>query len=305
MLTLLSDSACSLTNTPRPTRLAAAPAFAALLALFAAMPAQAHEPRELLSLINAYRAAPGPCDGRRAAPAPPLTRQRALSGVQVPSGALLDQILEKNGFPVARAEAIHVSGPEDARSVMALIGPAYCTTLLNPKFSAIGAGRTGNTWLIILAQPAPPPEVDRLAPPEQTGKVVLAAVNSARAAARTCGNHHYPPAPALAWNGALGDAALGHSRDMAQKRYFSHSGNDGRTVGDRAASAGYRWRRIGENIAAGQSSAEEVVAGWLASPGHCANIMNGAFTEMGAAYAIHRGRQEARAYWTQVFGTPR
>jgi uncharacterized protein YkwD len=236
---------------------------------------------------------------------PPLAPHRALSGVQVASGALLDQVLEKNGFPVARAEAIHVSGPEDAQSVMALIGPVYCSTLLNPTFSAIGAGRTGNSWLIILAQPAPPPAVDQLAGPEQAGKVVLAAVNSARATARSCGSQYYPAAPALAWNGALGDAALRHSRDMAEKRYFSHSGKDGRSVSDRALSGGYRWRRIGENIAAGQSSPEEVVAGWLASPGHCANIMNGTFTEMGAAYAIDRGRREARAYWTQVFGTPR
>lgn len=301
---VFAPNACSLTNTPRHTRLSAAVASAAI-ALLASEPAQAQGQRELVTLINAYRAAPQPCNGRRAAPVPPLAPQRALSGVRVAHGALLDHVLEQNGFRVARAEAIHVSGAEDAGSVMALIGPAYCTTLLNPEFSAIGAGRTGNTWLIILAQPAPPPAVDRLAGPEQAGKVVLAAVNSARATARTCGSQYYPAAPALSWNGALSDAALVHSRDMAGKRYFSHHGKDGRSVSDRALSAGYRWRRIGENIAAGQSSPEEVMAGWLASPGHCANIMSGAFTEMGAAYAIDRGKQEARAYWTQVFGTPR
>lgn len=304
MLTFLTHEVCRLTNTPRATPLAATLA-AAITAVSGAAPAQAQGQPELISLINAYRAAPGPCNGRRAAPAPPLAPQRALSGVRVASGALLDQVLEHKGFPVARAEAIHVSGPDDARSVMALIGPAYCTTLLNPAFSAIGAGRTGNTWLIILAQPAPPPAVDQLAGPEQAGKGVLAAVNSARATARTCGGNYYPAAAALAWNGALGAAALGHSRDMAEKRYFSHSGKDGGTVADRASSAGYRWGRIGENIAAGQSSPEEVVAGWLASPGHCANIMNGGFTQMGAAYAVDRRRRDARAYWTQVLGSPR
>jgi len=71
-----------------------------------------------------------------------------------------------------------------------------------------------------------------------------------------------------------------------------------------AAYAGYRWQQIGENIAAGQGSAEQVVAGWLASPGHCANIMNPGFTEMGAAYATSEGGA-AGSYWTQVFGTPR
>jgi uncharacterized protein YkwD len=85
----------------------------------------------------------------------------------------------------------------------------------------------------------------------------------------------------VAWNGALGDAALAHSTDMARLRYFTHQGKDGRAVGDRALQAGYRWQRIAENIAAGQESGDEAVAGWLASPGHCANIMNGRFTEMG------------------------
>lgn len=303
---VFAPEAYSLTYTFRQTRLPAARASAAAaIALFAAVPAQAQGQRELVTLINAYRAAPQACNGRRAAPVPPLAPQRALAGVRVATGALLDQVLEQNGYPVARAEAIHVTGPEDAQAVMALIGPAYCTTLLNPMFSAIGAGRTANTWLIILAQPALPPAVDRLAGPEHAGKVVLAAVNNARATARSCGGQYYAAAPALSWNGALSDAALGHSRDMAVNRYFSHHGKDGRSVSDRVLSAGYRWRRIGENIAAGQSSPEEVVAGWLASPGHCANIMNGTFTQMGAAYAINRGRPEARAYWTQVFGTPR
>jgi uncharacterized protein YkwD len=47
------------------------------------------------------------------------------------------------------------------------------------------------------------------------------------------------------------------------------------------------------------------VQGWLDSPGHCANIMNDDFTEMGAAYAVNTAREPARIYWTQVLGTPR
>ena len=89
---------------------------------------------------------------------------------------------------------------------------------------------------------------------------------------------------------------------MGQHRYFSHAGRDGRDVGARARSTGYDWRRVGENIASGQASAAEAVAGWLESPGHCANLMNPAFTEMGAAYALREGPRPA-AYWTQVFGS--
>ncbi|HVL75822.1 MAG TPA: CAP domain-containing protein, partial [Noviherbaspirillum sp.] len=66
----------------------------------------------------------------------------------------------------------------------------------------------------------------------------------------------------------------------------------------------YRWRRIGENVGSGQGDAARAVSGWLRSPGHCSNIMNPAYTEMGAAYALNRDG-EALIYWTQVFGRPR
>lgn len=259
----------------------------------------------LVNLINAYRAAPGKCEGRKHRPAPPLAPHRALANVRVDPGTFLDQVLEKRGYRAAKAEAIHISGPTDALEVMTAIKSTYCSTLLNPRFSAVGAGRAGDTWLILLAEPAPPPASTLLPESSTAGKAILQAVNSARSTARTCGRQHFPPAPSLAWNGALGDAALVHSRGMAEHRYFSHRGKDGSDVAERAAKAGYRWRRIGENIAAGQSSTEEVVAGWLSSPGHCANIMNGSFTEMGAAYAVSKARAEGHVYWTQVFGAPR
>ena len=67
---------------------------------------------------------------------------------------------------------------------------------------------------------------------------------------------------------------------------------------DRALRAGYKWRTIGENIASGQRTAQEAVQGWLDSPGHCANIMNAAFAEMGVGYAVNPAR--GTLYWTQV-----
>ncbi|HBZ05376.1 MAG TPA: CAP domain-containing protein, partial [Massilia sp.] len=99
-------------------------------------------------------------------------------------------------------------------------------------------------------------------------------------------------------------AAREHSSDMAAHRRFSHRGSDDSEVAQRATRVGYRWRHIGENIAAGQTSAQEAVAGWLESPGHCANLMNPDFSEMGAGYAISRARMPGFAYWTQVFAMP-
>lgn len=76
-----------------------------------------------------------------------------------------------------------------------------------------------------------------------------------------------------------------------------------RCAGKPAAMSGCDWRAIGENIAAGQGSARKVMAGWLSSPGYCANIMSGDFTEMGAAHAIDRST--ATIYRMQVFGSRR
>jgi uncharacterized protein YkwD len=277
----------------------------ACTAMFAAIPAPGQNRDRLVDLINDYRAAPGSCEGRPASPVAPLEPHPALSNLQVDTGAFLEQTLERAGYPVARAEAISISGSPDARSAMAAIERKYCRTLLSTQFSAVGAGRTGDSWLIVFAQPAQPSPVLQLPDWLEVGKDILQAVNTARATGRACGERQFPAAPALAWNGALGEAALAHSLDMARQRYFSHQGKDGRVVGDRALQAGYRWRRIAENIAAGPESAEEVVTGWLSSPGHCANIMSGGLTEMGAAYAINTARATPRVYWTQVFGTPR
>jgi uncharacterized protein YkwD len=67
---------------------------------------------------------------------------------------------------------------------------------------------------------------------------------------------------------------------------------------------GYAWRQVGENIAAGQGSAQQAVSAWLSSPPHCANLMNPNHREMGAAYAVN-ANSNSTIYWTQVFATPR
>jgi uncharacterized protein YkwD len=275
------------------------------MALLAAVPAHAQKRGALVDLINAYRAVPANCQGEPATPLAPLVQHPALASVHIAPGHFLDEALKRSGYPVLYAEAIYVSGAPDARAVMTAIEDRYCRTLLNPAFSAVGTQRTGDDWQIVLARPTPPPRALRLPTSSQAGKSILNAVNAARASGRNCGGQYYRPAPALAWNGALGNAALAHSLDMAKQRYFSHQGKDGRAVGDRAQHAGYRWRRVGENIATGQETPAAVVSGWLDSPGHCANLMHPDFTQMGAGYAIDHARDPPRAYWTQVFGTPR
>lgn len=131
---------------------------------------------------------------------------------------------------------------------------------------------------------------------------MLELVNKARSAPRSCGTQRFGSALGIEWNTKLASAALAHSGDMAKRNYFAHAAQDGSTVGDRATREGYEWQRVAENITSGQGSPQRVVAGWLASPGHCANIMQTDFTEMGAAYVVNAD-SDTMIYWTQVFGT--
>jgi uncharacterized protein YkwD len=134
-------------------------------------------------------------------------------------------------------------------------------------------------------------------------QAMLNAVNNARAQARDCGAQSFSAVPALTWNCNLEAAALGHSKDMANNNYFSHTGANGSSPGDRISQAGYSWSTYGENIAAGSgySAASAVVQGWLDSPGHCSNIMGGNFTNLGAAKYSNPSSTYG-LYWTQVFG---
>jgi len=277
---------------------------AALVAATAATPfvARAAQADALADLINAYRAAPGACAGQAAPPAAPLAVEPALAGVRIGPGTFLDAALQEAGYPVEHAEAITVTGPPDARAAMDAIGTKYCRQLRAPDVAAIGTAHTGNAWQIVLARPLVIPPLPDW---PEAGQAILALVNAARAQPRTCGTRAFGPAGPVTWNPLLARAAFVHSADMAEKHYFNHKQPDGSQPQDRATAAGYRWMRVGENIASGQRTPEEAVASWLDSPGHCANIMNPTFTEMGAAYVIHPQNRNRTAYWTQLFGTPR
>lgn len=125
--------------------------------------------------------------------------------------------------------------------------------------------------------------------------MLLQLVNNVRQSGCRCGDTYYPPAKPLTWNDQLEQAAFGHSNAMITKKFFAHTAPDGSTGGSRIEQAGYKWKSFGENIAFGYRSEKEVIEGWIKSPGHCKNIMNRDFKEMGVARAGN--------YWTQTFGS--
>ncbi len=130
-------------------------------------------------------------------------------------------------------------------------------------------------------------------------KEFLERINRTRQDGCNCGVTYMPPVPPLTWNDVLEKAAMGHAKDMANKNYFSHESKDGSSPYNRVENAGYgtsgyKSYTVGENIAQGQQSIAEVMAGWFKSEGHCRNLMNPGFKEVGVA--------EYDTYWVQEFG---
>jgi uncharacterized protein YkwD len=133
---------------------------------------------------------------------------------------------------------------------------------------------------------------------------LLAQVNARRAAGATCGARGmFASTGPLQWNALLTNAAAAHSQDMASKDFFSHTGSDGSSASQRIAAAGYAWQVAAENIAAGYSTVQAVMDGWMASEGHCANIMNAALRDIGVACVPGNGTTYS-TYWSMDLGAP-
>jgi uncharacterized protein YkwD len=176
-----------------------------------------------------------------------------------------------------------------------------CPKLQDATITEVGVYEDARQVWIVLAEPFAP-AVKTSA--QVASQRVLELVNQARARPRRCGDKAFEAAPPLRWNDMLAEASREHAEDMAQNNYFSHNARDGSGPAQRVERSGYKWHITAENIAAGQSKPEDAVAAWIKSPGHCANLMNPAFTDMGVAYAVDR-RSELGVYWSQAFGAPR
>ena len=129
---------------------------------------------------------------------------------------------------------------------------------------------------------------------------VVEVVNQKRSEGANCGSEgSFGAAGPLVMHPLLQCAARMHSMDMVVRDFFSHTNPDGESPWDRIAKTGYGgYANAGENIAAGSATAAAVVDQWMNSDGHCANIMNPQFNEIGVGY--YPGGQYGH-YWTQVF----
>lgn len=214
------------------------------------------------------------------------------------SGVRLKDAMRDAGYRAVQAAVLEAAGSYAA--ILGDLAQGGCKDVTNPVYRDVGiAERDSKAW-IVLAAPLVPPATSE-AP--SVSRQVLQLVNDARSKSRRCGWKRFEAAPALALSDALQVAASVQANDMAARSALSHSGSDRSTPAERATRAGYRWRFIGENIASGQATPQQVVAEWLDSPHHCANLMSVDFTDMGVAWAADP-KSTGGIYWAQVFGSP-
>jgi uncharacterized protein YkwD len=164
---------------------------------------------------------------------------------------------------------------------------------------------------VVPTVPVPPEPVPKTPTPTTNtdAQTALQLVNAARSKAQNCGGTLYPAVPAVVWNSKLENAARAFNQDMISKQYFDHISPDGSTPGSRVEAQGYVYTALGENIALGSvGSSLDTVSGavqaWLTSTGHCKNIMNANYTEMGLVGTPGKWNGTEAMYWTQELARP-
>jgi uncharacterized protein YkwD len=214
------------------------------------------------------------------------------------SGGLeLATAVERSGYRAQALSGVRVSGPD--YSTLQTLRRSRCSSVSDRRLNDIGIYQRGSdTWLLLASAYVVPTsgEIPMLS------ARVLELVNQVRANGAHCGERSFGPAPAVRFSRLLANVAYDHAADMATHNYFEHVDPAGHTPADRVRAAGYHEKLVGENIAYGPQTADEVVRGWMDSPGHCENIMDARFGEMGIAFAAGRAKQGL--YWVQVLADP-
>jgi uncharacterized protein YkwD len=187
--------------------------------------------------------------------------------------------------------------------------PGHRANILNPRYTQLGVGFDKNFWVQNFgsddtnpatkiptstsnsgSQPTPTPKPTPAPTPGNNNltfeQQVLQLTNQERA------KNALPPLKA---NTELNYTADKYAELMAQRNYFSHTGPDGSKPWDRAKAVGFEAQTVGENIAAGQKTPQEVVQAWMNSPGHRANILNPRYTQLGVGFD--------KNFWVQNFGS--
>ncbi len=131
---------------------------------------------------------------------------------------------------------------------------------------------------------------------------VMAELNALRARGGVCGARGaFPAAGPVQWNTTLEAMARQHARFLVGVGELRHRNEAGQALAERATAAGYRFRRIGENLAQGQPTLTSVLHAWTVSDTHCATQLGAAYTDV--ALACEPGKN-GRPLWVMVLARP-
>lgn len=237
--------------------------------------------------------------GEASLPDKPLLASTLLdnAAAAVADGDEVTSAIAAAGYRAKSSASLRVStsrGKDDA--VARELAKHFCHLVADPDFGDIGVHRRGREVWFLLADGAPLPVPDDAALLDS----VLTKLNEIRAKGGRCGTADYPSSRPLTRSAALDEAARVHAKDMARNSFLAHTGSDGSNPGERATRAGYDWRKIAENVASGQTSADDIAATWLESAGHCENLRDAKYSKTGIAYALHPG-DGRDIYWVQLY----
>lgn len=269
-----------------------------LLVLIGGLAASLNSQADPISALQLLRE--GGCGGIL----PPARQLRHIASLdraaeQWANGRSLASAAQLSGYEAESTAGLHIKGPESA--TLQLIKKSDCRTVSNPGFRDVGLYQRGaESWLVLGSVYVAPASAQ--APMLATRALQL--VNEVRARGARCGDRSFGPAPPVRLSETLGGVAFGHADDMAKHNYFEHEDLSGHSPADRVRAVGYQEKLVGENIAYGPKSPEEVVQGWLDSPGHCENIMDPRFAEMGIAYAAGQASRRG-LFWVQLLVAPK
>jgi uncharacterized protein YkwD len=201
------------------------------------------------------------------------------------------------GAPAETVEALPDTSPTATPSVSKSAGPSVSASVVPPRSTLTTVRPSTQPTSSIKRRPrvstpaTSTPASDGTASSSVTAEVIRL-VNIERQKAGCSG---------LSGESRLEAAAQKHSELQAAQNSMSHQLPGEASMGDRVTAEGYRWRGVAENVAAGYTSPASVMNGWMNSPGHKANILNCAYTEIGVGLAKSSSGTQ---YWTQNFATP-
>lgn len=214
------------------------------------------------------------------------------------AGTSVDRRIAGNGYQYGQSRSYIGAGYGNSGAALAAMmrETRGRELVLSPAFRHVGIGyafapgtRYRNYWTISFATPA-------------NGNVASLAAEIVRL---TNAERRKRGLPALVQNRNLASSAQYHAEFMAHNDCFAHRCPKEPPLDKRALAAGYGFRGVAENIAAGAPTPAEVVNDWMDSPGHRANILHPRMREIGIGYVLLNqdpGDKSYRHYWVQNFG---